>query len=240
MQRTFLPLQLLGRTYPFGGWPGRAEPYGYATVADDGAWYTVVNPGQAIAQVRLPAFSPDLVPLVDGRVQFSDSGFRVRLKDEMLAMGPEQMALVGYGRFASQEHDFGEQADVRIPSTISKLETSPVLEQNGEVTVTLQAPNEGGLRVILRQIQPNGIALRSIDSGVSNAPRKLAIAARQDGKPLTVELRFDRYAWAGVSWLVGEIKAGSYRQGKEIKVTGYSIESRERQLTMEIYGIQYI
>ena len=238
LQRTFLPLQSLGRTHSFGGLPGQAQPYGFATVTDGGAWYTVVNPRQATALVLLPSFSPYQVPLVRGRVQFRDAGFRAQVDGDTVTLGPEQLALVGYGKFAGGEYDFGEQSDVRIPDRISPLPTKLVQEPDGSVAVSLQAPAEGDIRIILRQTQPDGLALRSGGYMAPDTNPMFFLAAQQGGQALPVGLQFTRYAWPGLSWLAGEIKAGSYRPGESLKITGRSLETREKRLAVEVYNVQ--
>src|SRR6516162_5329009 len=47
VQQLFFSLQSFGHTCPFGGLPGREEPYGFCSVAADGSLYTVVNPSQS-------------------------------------------------------------------------------------------------------------------------------------------------------------------------------------------------
>ena len=58
--------------------------------------------------------------LAAGRVQFRDAGFDSKLSGEELMLGPEQMAVVGYGEYAQAKYDLGTQEDVAIPRAIRR------------------------------------------------------------------------------------------------------------------------
>ena len=52
VQKIYFPLQSFGRTFPFGGLPGREEPCGFCSMDAKGALYTVSNPSQALRRIR--------------------------------------------------------------------------------------------------------------------------------------------------------------------------------------------
>src|SRR5258708_8398841 len=122
VQDIYLRLQSLGRTYSFGNLPGQGNPYGFCSLGDGGALYTVINPSQAVRVIMLHLVQPLQRPLAAGRVQFRDDGFVPKLSGDTLTLGPEQMAVVGYGEYAHAKYDLGVQEDIVIPQHISKLD----------------------------------------------------------------------------------------------------------------------
>ena len=59
-----------------------------------------------------------------GRVLFTDSGFMPVLEKNIVELGPEQMVVVGYGKFSTREYDLGIEKDIVIPATIQKYVTT--------------------------------------------------------------------------------------------------------------------
>src|SRR5947207_9975649 len=69
VQKLYFTLQSFGRTYPFGDLPGSGQPYGFCSAGANGALYTVVNPSQAVAVVKLPRVHQLQPALARGRIQ---------------------------------------------------------------------------------------------------------------------------------------------------------------------------
>src|SRR5882724_12594844 len=136
VQNIHLTLQSFGRTYPFGNLPGRAEPYGFCTVGANGALYTVVNPSQGVAVVRLPRLHRLQPAPGQGRILFRDSGFEPQLTGDELRLGPEQLALVGYNEYARAKYDLGVQEDVVIPLRIRRVEAQFLRDGTNAVTAS--------------------------------------------------------------------------------------------------------
>jgi hypothetical protein len=97
--RVKLSLLSFGRTHSFGAMPGEGEPYGFSSVDAQGALYTVVNPSQSVRTMPLPRVHLRQTPLRRGRVLFRDDGFPPRLADDTITLGPEQLAVVGFGEY---------------------------------------------------------------------------------------------------------------------------------------------
>src|SRR5262249_39293908 len=112
VQQIYFPLQAFGRTFPFGGLPGREQAYGFCAIDSKGALYTVINPSQTVNSIPLPLLHRLQQPLEAGRLQFRDAGFDPQLSQNELTLGPEQLAVVGFGEYARPEHDLGVQEDV--------------------------------------------------------------------------------------------------------------------------------
>src|SRR5262249_51898827 len=166
--------------------------------------YAVVNPSQGTRTLHLPRLSPAQEPNIGGRVLFQDAGFTPVLEGDTIQLGPGQLALVGFGRYASAAYDLGIEPDIRIPKSIEPLparfryveaaggaETS----QGGlEIEAEISPPSTGDLRIILQQRDPDGSLVRS--HSVGKMGQVFAIRAWQAGRELPVEIRYDTIIWS--------------------------------------------
>jgi hypothetical protein len=170
-----------------------------------------VNPTQAVVDVGLPRLSRQQEDFGLGRVLFRDAGFVPALDGNELRLGPEQMAVVGFGRYASPEHDLGFERDVNIPSQIEPL-GPPITGIGPEFALRLPCPARGNIRVVVRQRTADGQTPRSA---------RITVEARQQGHALAVrqpdQERPAAPASTGLSWAVAEISCDS-PDGVEVKV----------------------
>lgn len=241
-QALFFELQALGRIHSFGGIPGDIEPYGFAGVTARGAVYVVVNPAQRIATISLPRLVFNQPPLGIGRVQFRDAGFIPTLEGNRLTLGPGQMALVGYGSYASTKYDFGIQQDVVIPRSIAPFAAEFHSAGKGSIETTLEPPAKGVLRVIVRQATPDGVIRRTWAGGPpsgENMSKVFAFLATQEGRPVPVRIDYDKIVWSGMSWAVGEIDAKNVASGKPLIIQFHSSEKDAVQLEGAVYQVLY-
>lgn len=256
VQRLYGPLLRAGINRAFGGTPSAAQPYGFASVGTDGALYAAVNPAQRVRDIRLPRLSPDQPPNAKGRVLFRDAGYEPALAGDMLRLGPGQLALIGYGAFSSASDDLGIESDIRIPRAIAPLRArfhevqeplaKELLPQGAReeteepfpIETVLMPPTNGDLRVLLRQRDEDGGPARTA------SPRPMGqvfvIDAMQDGKPLPVEIRYDRVIWSGLSWAVGEIRHEAFTPGKPIRLR-LAVTEHDPELHLEgqVYRVEY-
>lgn len=241
VQKIYFPLQSFGRTFPFGGLPGQAEPYGFCSVDAKGSLYTVSNPSQATRQIRLPLVQCLQPTLASGRLQFRDGGFQPRLSHDQLTLGPEQIAVVGYGEYASAKYDLGLQEDVTIPSTIRPLQVECVPDGTNSVKATLKAPGKGDLRIVLRQV-------------AGGRPKRSSKGAPPDGTPLNKLLQIqvwqgnhsrpivcpcDKAIWSGLSWMAGEVRRSELEPGVPVAIRCASMEKEPVELKIECYEVTY-
>lgn len=239
-QRLFLPLQARGRFHLFGGVPGESEPYGFAALGETGSVYTAVNPSQTVATVSLPLVARDQTRSGPGRLLFTDAGFVPVLVDGAVTLGPEQMAVVGYGRYAGAEYDLGVQQDIVIPRAIEPLALADVTSQPNVTTASVRAPAQGGLRLVLRQYAENGEPLRS--RGGQKPPRTslekiLRFEVRRGGEILPLEMTYNRPVWSGLSCVVAEVPAAALQPGELLTVRALSAEPVPAKLKLEVYHV---
>src|SRR5260370_23208413 len=170
VQDIYFRLQSLGRTYSFGNLPGQGEPYGFCSLGDRGALYTVVNPSQAVRVAKLPRVQPLQPALAAGRVQFRDAGFAPKLSGDDLTLGPEQLAVVGYGEYAGAKYDLGVQEDLVIPRRIRQLEAQFLRDGTNAVVASLALPKGDAMRIVF-QHSADGAPVRGVRGAPPNGAR---------------------------------------------------------------------
>jgi hypothetical protein len=244
VQGIYASLQAMGRTKTFGGIPGEVQPYGFGSMDANGAVYTLVNPAQAVKEIELPALSRAQEPLHNGRLIFRDAGFPPVLRENKVTLGPGQMALVGFGRYARQEYQLGVQEDVVIPRSITPVPASFAANDHDTNTIaaTVMAPATGDLRIIFQQRGKDGDIQRSWPGGPPHGKTVgtvLKIVAEQGGKSLPVEINYDKQVWSGLSWGAGEIKHKNISSGQTITIRCSSAEKDPVKLEGKLYEVEY-
>src|ERR1700674_306839 len=243
VQSLYLRLQSMGRTKTFGGIPGEVQPYGFGSLDADGEVYAVVNPAQSVEEIQMPLLSRAQNAIKDGRVIFRDAGFQPVLAGDKIKLGPGQMALVGFGKYASPEYDFGIQDDVVIPRSIQRVEAVFSPRGKNVIEATVRAPKNGNLRIIMQQRSAKDeTIMRSWKGGPptgTNMGKFFVLSASQDGKTLPVEINYDKVIWSGLSWAVGEIRHGAITPGKPIIVRCFSAEDNAVVVDGRLFAVTY-
>jgi len=237
-QRLYEPLQQAGTISMFGGVPGAAEAYGFASDRSDRGLYAVVNPGQSVQVLNLPPRNRESEPHGAGRVLFRDAGFEPVLGNDRIKLGPGQFALIGFGRYAHAAYDLGIQSDIRIPRSIESVSVRfRDARAKNTIETTLEPPASGDLRIVMQQRDLGGAIQRSVTHEKMGA--FFVIAASQDGKQLPIEIRYDRVVWSGLSWAVGEIHRDKIAPKKTIRLRLSSADSDRVHLEGHVYRVEY-
>ncbi|MHB0856740.1 MAG: hypothetical protein ACYC5M_04135 [Anaerolineae bacterium] len=235
VQRLYLDLQAHGRVTTFGPLPGSAQPYGFAALKGADGLLTVVNPSQSVASLGLPAEG-------DLRILFHDAGYTPSLQGTHIILGPEQMAVVGVGAYATPENDLGIEADVVIPMEITPLPVVFASEGDKAIVATMQPPEDGVLRIIMRQQDAHGMGVRSSlgsERGGRSVAEVLQISVRQGETDIPVVIHYDRPIWSGLSWGVGEVDCARLPHHAPLTVRCATSELRSLTLSAEVYHVRY-
>jgi hypothetical protein len=237
-QQLFLPLQSSARFEIFGGVPGRAQPYGYAAFRESDGLLTVVNPAQQIAKMELPIPLPTFA-----RILFHDAGFAPTFSKNILTLGPEQMALIGIGSYASEENDLGAQQDVIIPRSIRPIPAEFVAAGDKSIITTFSAPTSGHVRIIIQQTEPGKSLARRTTGGAppegESLGKLLRLTAAQADRSVAVRIAYDKPIWSGLSWAVGEIDAAALDPQQPLTVTFTTKEPKAVALAGAAYHVEY-
>lgn len=242
VQSLFLHFQSEGRIKSFGGIPGDVEPYGFGALDASGSVYTVVNPMESVAKIALPVLSREQRPLGQSRLLFRDAGFVPQIAGAEVTLGPEQMAVIGFGRYASAQYEFGVQNDVVIPHSIRPIAADFHEAGKGVIEATVEAPQTGDLRLIMQQYSPDGSLRRTWAGGPpkgTNMGRVFVLKAEQDGRELPIRENYNRVIWAGLSWAEGEISRRDLRPGVPVKLTFSTTEKDPVTIKGRAYAVTY-
>jgi len=241
-QHLFATLQAGGRTKTFGGVPGNVEPYGFGSLDAAGSVYTVVNPSQATQEITLPKLSRVQTPLGVGKIIFRDAGFEPILRGNRVTLGPGQMAAVGYGRYASPDVNFGIQQDVVIPQSIAPVGANFESDGNNAIKAVIDPPPHRNLWIIFQQRDEQGNITRSWPGGPptgKSVASVLKITAEQNGRPLPVEVGYDKLIWSGLSWGAGEVPADRMAKAGPITIRCVSEEKETLRLEAHVFAVAY-
>jgi hypothetical protein len=237
-QSMWLPLTARGSTWTFGPASTERWPYGFASAGSDGALYTVVNPVQAIRKTLLPG----AMRWKEARVMFADRGYAPILDGTEISLGPEQLAVVGCGAFATAARDLGLDDDIVIPAAIESLDVTPADAVGVAAAGTVRMTSGHTLRIVARQVRPDGVAVRTYAGGPPKGTKMgavLKIAASQNGRELPVQIEYDRMIWSGLSWAVGEVTASDIADTAPVEIRVVSREGPPIRFTIEAYAVEY-
>ncbi|HTV09754.1 MAG TPA: hypothetical protein VMD97_11990 [Candidatus Aquilonibacter sp.] len=241
VQSLFLHFQAEGRIKTFGGIPGDAQPYGFGALDGQGSVYTVVNPTETIASITLPILSQEQPSISHGSVLFRDAGFVPKLTGNSIQLGPEQMAVVGFGKYSASQYQFGVQHDVVIPRSL-RLLSVPFHGAGKVITATLHAPAGADLRLILQQYSPDGSLRRTWAGGDPNGTpmgKVFILKAEQGGRELPIREDYNRVIWAGLSWGEGEISHKDLRPDEPVVLTFRTTEKDPVTIQGHVYAVTY-
>lgn len=239
VQSLYLHFQSEGRIHTFGGIPGEAQTYGFGALDGDGSVYVVVNPAQQVVKMELPLLARGQNALDHGRLLFRDAGFTPRLMGNAIELGPGQMAMVGFRKYAAADYDFGIQQDVVIPREIQSVPAEFKALGKGVIQATISAPSGGDLRLVMQQYSPDGSLRRTWAPNGTNMGKIFLLKAEQSGKEVPIRDNYDRVIWAGLSWAVGEISRKDLRAGVPLTLTFQSTEKDPVMLKGNLYLVNY-
>jgi len=242
-QQFFLNIQRHATTNPFGGIPGKVQPYGWQSIfpsekSSFTAVYTVVNPSQETKEIVLPTAKGK------GRILFTDAGFTPILKQQSITLGAEQMAVVGYGDYNNAVYDLGIEEDVSIPASIEEI-TRYKLSHTGQQTaqISISPEKKENIRILIQQRNENGHVFRSSGGGPPDGTfmsEFFHIQASHNGKSLPLLLNYNKQIWSGLSWAVAEIPANQFEKNDTLNITITLREGKTESMDLHLYSVSYV
>jgi len=244
VQRLYHELQKQDNTITFGSIPGKGEPYGFKSSTSNGAVCTVVNPSQRVATIELP------LPNKFTEIMYRDGGFKPQLDGNKLTLGPEQLAVVGYGDFVNHRenmfekfYDLGVDDTINIPMDIRPLNASFASITGKTIQANVTPEKNKGVRVVFQKFYSNGDPCRSWLGAPPDGKKVsevIKIEVSQDGKAIPLHIEYDKMIWSGLSWGVGEVRHGSFDDSKPLQVTCSTTEKDAFSLKAEVYAVSYV
>jgi hypothetical protein len=239
VEKLFFALDAQEEIHSFGGPPMSGQPYGFAGATSRGTVLVVVNPGEAVATVSLPAAANGQTPGA-GRILFRDAGFSPRISGDSLTLGPGQMAAVGFGAYAAPEFNLGVEQDVVIPSSIEPVDADFELTTPDVLEARIDPPIQGVLRVVVREQAPAGNPQVASDGSNHHFTLEItqggrAIPLRSEGPGIDGEANLN----AGLPWAVAEIDVTDLTPGIPLRVRFHCEEKSPGILEGSAYQVTY-
>lgn len=224
VQKTYLQIQQSGQTSLWGDIPGTGDPYGYLSVTSGGVLFTVVNPSQSLKTIDLPENK-------SGRVLFRDNGFLPVIRNNQIILGPEQMAVIGFGEYNSGKYDWGTEKDIFIPDRIEALQPEISFPDEHSALLTVHPAEAMNIRVFFSQCDASGTPFRSWGGAPPDGTKMnefLSISAMQGNKSIPLTINHDKRIWSGLSWAAAEIKAEDRDVEQPLKIRCTSKEGESK------------
>jgi hypothetical protein len=173
---------------------------------------------------------------------FNDSGHKPNLSGNNLSIGPEQMVLIGFGKYASPEFHLGEETDVKIPEMLEELNVDFKKTDKNTLKTDFQINKAGTYRLVFRQFSPDGMPCRLTGGGYPDGTsldqlQILKVEVNNVNIPLHYE--YDKALWSGLSWSAAEFKLPDDLQNQTVTVS-YSIpdEPEDLIITGSVFFVQ--
>ena len=234
-QSMYRPLQRRDTTTTFGGIPGKGKPYGFKSSTSQGIVCTVVNPSQELATIRLPAETA-------GQLLYADGGYQPQVRGQDIALGAEQLAVVGFGEFANEKYILGTDSTINIPNVIEKLQSAFVPSGKNVIEGSVKADGHGDVRIIFQQFDAQGLPFRSWPGAPPSGKKVnevIQINAWQGDKSIPLYIEYDKIIWSGLSWGAAEIMKDSFNPAESLSIKCSSTEQNELKLHADVYRVSY-
>lgn len=236
----------LATSYVGEGEPGLAPWHGYLTGGGDAGLLYLVNPHWERRRVQL-----DLPCLLDARTLFHDGPEPPSLytqRDHLaLELGPEQMAVVGLGRYADERASFGPDTDPPTPAEIRLLNAAFRATPEGLEANVAPLPISGAELLVVAEAQDVGPEFvgparpyrfgqqtgQSGAPGESAAHELLRIRVIAGNREIVPSSRIpDGPVWAGISWVAARFAVSgpcrvrvtpAFDKPRRIRVSAYAV-----------------
>jgi len=234
VQKIYMQMQRYGQTSLFGAIPGTGMPYGYFSITAEGGLFTVVNPSQSVQEIKLPESMSEA-----GFVIYHDNGFEPLINDNTVTLGAEQLAVIGFGKYASARDKWESDKDIYIPQRMESLKADVEITGNHAASVLINPMAGMNIRVLFSQCGADGKPFRSWGGAPPDGTRMneyLTITARQGEKNLPVKIEYDKMIWCGLSWAAGEINTADFDSKHPVQIICTAKEGDSRYFKINIYA----
>ena len=234
VQKIYMQLQQYGQTSLFGAVPGTGMPYGYFSRTAGGGLFTVVNPSQSVQEIRLPETISEA-----GFVLYQDDGFETAIKSNTITLGAEQLAVIGFGKYAAGQGKWESDQDIHIPQRIESLKADLEITGNHTASVQLNPLPGMNIRILFSQCGADGKPFRSWGGAPPDGTKMnefLSITAKQGEKTLPVRIEYDKMIWCGLSWAAGEINTADFDSKQPLQIVCTAKDGESKYFKINIYA----
>jgi hypothetical protein len=234
VQKIYMQIQQYGQTSIFGAIPGTGMPYGYFSQTDGGSLFTVVNPSQSTQKIKFPETTAGA-----GFVLYHDEGFDSVIESNTITLGAEQLAVIGFGKYAAEQTEWEPGKDIQTPQKIEPLKAEVKVTDTHTASVQVSPMAGMNIRVLFSQCDANGIPFRSWGGAPPDGTRMnefLRITAQQGGEALPVRIEYDKMIWCGLSWAAGEISAANVDSKLPVQIICAAKDGESKYFKINIYA----
>jgi hypothetical protein len=129
-----------------------------------------------------------------------------------------------------------------IPRSIEPVRADFRTTSRSTIEADIHPPGRGVLRVIMREMTPDGYIRRTWAGGPpngTNMAKVFTIEAEQGDRTVPVKIDYDKIVWSGMSWAVGEIDVSDLTPGVPVTVRFHSNEKDPVKLEGAAYRVLY-
>ncbi len=234
VQRIYMQIQQYGQTSLFGDIHGPGTPYGYFSKTAEGSLFTVVNPSQSVQEIKLPETESGA-----GLVLYHDDGFDPVIQTNTVTLGPEQLTVIGFGKYAVGQSKWDSDKDIQIPQSIEPLTADVNPTGDHSTSVQVDPPAGMNIRILFSQCGADGIPFRSWGGAPpdgTSMDKFFTITAKQDEKILPVRIEYDKMIWCGLSWAAGEINTADIDSKLPVRIICTAKDGESKYFKINIYA----
>jgi hypothetical protein len=157
-----------------------------------------------------------------------------------VTLGPEQIALVGYGEYSDLKYDFGLEKDVVVPKNIEKLSVDfKKIEKNKYEATIDNFDTVSDIRIVCSFKGNDDKYYRVAEYKDVTVGQLLKLTAKQNGNEVPVTINYDKKLWSGTSWASGEIVNKSFVKNAPLIVTYTLDDPNEIKFEGTLYKVRY-
>ncbi|HEV3223166.1 MAG TPA: hypothetical protein VGZ90_09820 [Puia sp.] len=237
VQKLFLPLQQYAGWSMFGAIPGMGKYYGFKAKEENGMVLTIVNPSQSIISETLEHHNYG-----EGMVLYSDGGFNPSVKNSLLRLGPEQLVVIGFGKYANPKYSLGRDESIRIPNYIEPLDVSFIENGRNSIMARIKTTSHKNIRILFQQFSSDGFPYRTWGGGPPDGKtmdKYFLIRVTQGNKTIPLTIMYDKMIWSGLSWAAGEIQQNDYDINQPLFIGCSSLEKENLSIKAKLYAVNY-
>ena len=185
-QALYAPSMLPAGTQLWGDAPGNGAPYGWLSLREESAVFTLVNPGPLPEQVPL-------WKMTEWRLATCEPGFAAEIRGQEIKLGPGQVAVLTEGPI---ELGFSLEGEARAV-TCRVVEAAGVKPADGGWVLAFDAIDAESACLIVQQKDSLGYVVRNYPTEHDWAFRA---EFRMGGEVVAVQDFPPRKVWSGMSW----------------------------------------
>ena len=160
-----------------------------------------------------------------------------------MIVGPEQLVVVGTGKYADPRYDLGRDESIKIPSMLARTIVELTFTSKGKNTIVSETIDmrmfpKWNMRILVQQFGADGNPVRSWGGSPPDGKKMnslIQIKVVQAEKELPLYVEYDKMIWSGLSWGAAELRYGEFDPAMPVQIECSSAEKDELRLEARVY-----